>query len=38
VESRSGRKTVLRTSIKDEAGRECVTAEGLFVEVPNPRL
>jgi thioesterase superfamily protein 4 len=38
VEKSEGRKTVLRTSIKDGKGVECVTAEGLFVTVPNSRL
>jgi len=38
LDKKEGRKTWLRTSIKDDKGVECVTAEGLFVDVPKSRM
>jgi thioesterase superfamily protein 4 len=38
VEKREGRKTWLKARVVDKEGNECVTGEGMFVDVPNSRM
>jgi acyl-coenzyme A thioesterase THEM4 len=38
VEKREGRKTWFKARVVDAEGKECVTGEGMFVDVPNSRM
>jgi hypothetical protein len=35
---KDGRKTWIRAAVLDEEGKECVIAEGMFIDVPTARL
>ena len=38
LDKKDGRKTWLKARVVDENGKDCVTAEGMFLDVPASRM